>query len=233
MAAVLKLSVRQLIAATPNTRILRLTLDRSFGFHAGQAVLMGLPGGTRRPYSIACAPEVARAERYLEFLLKVDASGAAGPHLGTLEALDQVEVEGPFGSFRFPEQPVERNFLFIAGGTGVAPLRAMLWHALLTSREARIGIIYSVRSPDDLAYGDELELLARDRKIDFRPTITGDAGPSWTGDRGRIDLQRLRPLIAAPETLCFVCGPPALLQDMPPLLRRLGISETRIRMEER
>ena len=41
-----------------------------------------------------------------------------------------VDVEGPLGSFTFPADPEERRFVFIAGGTGIAPLRAMLRHAL-------------------------------------------------------------------------------------------------------
>ena len=56
-----------------------------------------------------------------------------------------VKVDGPLGVFTFPENPLERRFVFIAGGTGIAPLRSMLWHALLAERDGHVGLIYSVR----------------------------------------------------------------------------------------
>jgi len=54
----------------------------------------------------------------------------------------------------------------------------------------------------------------------------------WSGARGRLDRAALSELIRDPETLCFVCGPPALVADMPAVLRELGIPRTRIRIEE-
>ena len=66
-----------------------------------------------------------------------------------------VDVEGPLGSFTFPAAPDERRFVFIAGGTGIAPLRAMLRHALHAAAIARSACFYSARTPDEFAYEDE------------------------------------------------------------------------------
>jgi ferredoxin-NADP reductase len=54
----------------------------------------------------------------------------------------------------------------------------------------------------------------------------------WRGDRGRITRDRLARLIDTPETLCFVCGPASMVDDVPPMLRDLGVQEARIRIEE-
>lgn len=122
--------------------------DHPFDYPAGQAVLIATHGGEgRRPYSIAAAPEDTR--RFLELLVGVDADGVPEPHL-TLDAGALVDVEGPIGTFTFPVDPPERRFVFIAGGTGIAPLRAMLRHAQGLPHE-NIGVFYSARTPDDFA----------------------------------------------------------------------------------
>ncbi len=88
---------------------------------------------------------------------------------------------------RFPAHPRERRFLFIAGGTGIAPLRSMLWHTLLAERDGQVALIYSVRSPEEFAYMQEFQRLEDEGRIDFRHTVTRAATEGWTGRQGRID----------------------------------------------
>src|SRR5439155_3399798 len=137
---------------------------RRFDYVAGQAVQVAAAGHpTRRPYSLAAAPADARRDDCLELLVGVDESGAPGTHL-SLAPGRVVDVEGPLGSFTFPADPVERRFVFIAGGTGIAPLRAMLHHALTIPR-GQIGLFYSARTPDEFAYEEEFRALAREGQI--------------------------------------------------------------------
>ncbi len=230
----LTLSIRTVLPATPRARVVRVDLQgERFPYLPGQALLIADHGYERRkPYSIAAAPGDAARERSLELLVGVDLEGLAGPHL-TLESGQLVDVEGPIGRFSFPTTPMEDSFVFIAGGSGIAPLRAMLRHALDTSHR-RIGLFYSARTPGDFAYEDEWRRLAEDGRIEFRQTITRDStAPSeWTGERGRIGRDALASLVHGPATLCFVCGPPALVNDVPRLLDDLGIARERIRLEE-
>jgi len=230
----LTLPIREIAVATPRARIVRLDLGgESFSYRPGQAAFVGAHGQPqRKPYSIACAPEDAVHDRCLEFLVGVDAAGVAGAHL-ELAPGASVDVEGPLGRFTFPDNPEERRFLFIAGGTGIAPLRAMLRHAL-HMQHVEIGLLYSARTPGEFAYQDELRELARAGRIELRQTVTRDieAVRGWDGQRGRIGRTELSPLVHNPATLCFVCGPPALVDEMPKLLEELGITRDRIRLEE-
>ena len=171
-----------------------------------------------------------RGDRYIELLVGVDADGTAGAHL-TLDAGALVDVEGPFGSFTFPAQPEERRFLFIAGGTGIAPLRAMLRHALAVPHDA-IGLFYSARTPDEFAYESELRALADSGQIELRQTVTARAATTGPARAAASDAARCRTLVHDPATLCFVCGPPALVEEMPKLLEELGVPRPRIRLEE-
>jgi ring-1,2-phenylacetyl-CoA epoxidase subunit PaaE len=229
---VITLAIRDVRAATPRARAVRLDLGaHAFSYLAGQALLVAPHGDpVRRPYSIAASPEEAKRLGCLELLVGVDAGGTAGSHL-RLEPGARVDVEGPLGSFTFPAHPAERRFVFIAGGTGIAPLRAMLHHALAIPHDG-VGVFYSARTPDDFAYEDELRALADAGRIELRQTVTRTVGDDWRGARGRIDRAELQQLVHDPATLCFVCGPPSLVEEMPKLLVELGIPRDRIKIEE-
>ena len=218
--------------ATPATRIVRLALEGArFPYTAGQAALLGAPGDPARyPYSIASAPEETEAHGWLEFLLKVEPD-AWGAHLAALRRGSRLVVEGPVGGFVFPPRPEERHFLFVAGGTGIAPLRSMICHAYQAGQRGRLHLLYSARTPRDFAYLAELRRYAREGRLELALTATREAD-GWRGEQGRITPARLAPLIETPETLCFVCGPAAMVDEVPRMLLDLGIERRRIRIEE-
>jgi glycine betaine catabolism B len=228
----LTLPIREIVPATPRARVVRLDLNgQPFDYAAGQAAFVGRHGqADRRPYSLAASAEDARRDGWLEFLVGIEDGGQPGPHL-TLQPGALVDVEGPIGAFTFPSDPVERRFVFIAGGTGIAPLRAMLHHALgIPHRD--IGLFYSARTPDEFAFQSEFQAMAEAGDITLRQTVTRANEMVWSGSRGRLDRVALSELVHDPATLCFVCGPPALVADMPGVLGELGIPRERIRMEE-
>ena len=228
----LTLPIREIVPATPRARIARLGLNgHAFDYAPGQAVAIATHGHEhRRPYSIAAAPEDARRHGWLELLIGVNADGTPGPHL-TLEPGQPVDVDGPIGSFVFPPAPDEKRFIFIAGGTGIAPLRAMMQRALHLPHR-NIGLFYSARTPDEFAFEQELRGLAAAGEIELRQTVTRATDMDWTGARGRLNRSALGELVHDPATLCFVCGPPALVDEMPAILTELGIPRQRIRIEE-
>lgn len=229
---VLTLSIREILPATPRAKVVRLDLGaHEFCYEAGQAVQVGSHGGPlRKPYSIAASPADAIRDRCLEFLVGLDESGEAGPHLD-LELGAQVDVDGPTGTFTFPVTPESSRFLFVAGGTGIAPLRAMLRHAVQRGYRD-IGLFYSARTPTEFAYESELDELAKSGTIELKQTITRGDHETWRGGRGRISESDLAPLVHDPRTLCFVCGPPSLVDDIPRMLTALGIARERIKIEE-
>lgn len=234
----LVLTVRAVIPATPTTRILRLDLRRSrFAFEAGQAALIGPAGQDLRiPYSIASAPIEALEHGWLDFLIKVEPSGRWGQQFEAVSPGAHIGIQGPVGSFLFPVDPPERHFLFIAGGTGIAPIRAMIQQALRRGQEGRMRLLYSAKTGDDFAYLPELGKMAtlprRDGGLDLRLHVTREAPDTWQGARGRIASSELGALIDDPATLCFVCGPETMVAEVPRLLTELGIERRRVRVEE-
>ncbi len=185
----------------------------------------------RRPYSIASAPEETSRHGLIEFLVQTGSEGSSGLALEHVRPGTAVDIDGPIGSFTFPAHPSERRFVFIAGGTGIAPLRSMLWHTLLAERDGQVALIYSVRSPDEFAYMEEFQRLEDEGRIEFRHTVTRAATEGWLGRQGRIDVRCLDGLISPGGTLCFVCGPPSLVGELRPQLRELGVGDDQIRIE--
>jgi ferredoxin-NADP reductase len=219
---------------TPGARIVRVGLDgHPFRFRAGQAALLGpVDRAERSPYSIASAPEEAAASGALEFLIRTKHGERWGEDFPPLRRGMRLAVEGPIGSFAFPARMRDRRLLFIAGGSGVAPLRSMIRHALLTGYGGRIRMLYSARTPDDFAYRRELRGMARRGEIELLLTVTRETAGRWRGERGRIARSRLVSLLADGPTRCFVCGPAAMVAEIPAVLTRLGVSKNRIHLEQ-
>lgn len=226
----LTLRVAEIRRATPQTRILRLTLAEPFAYEPGQSALIGVHGQPdRRHYSLATPPEAAAREGALEFLVRTERDGSAGPHLDGITRGSMVDVEGPVGRFVLPHTFAEPACLFVAGGTGIAPIRAMLMRAM-TMGGRTLSLAYSARSSKEFAYLKDVEAMRR-ASLRVLLTATREAPDSWRYDRGRLSQTRLAPLVESSATLCFVCGPPALVEEVPRALMNLGIPEGRIRTE--
>jgi NAD(P)H-flavin reductase len=234
VSPVVTLPLVDIAAMTPRSRLVALDLAGvEFSYLAGQAVLIGDHGqADRRPYSIAASPERAEETKRLELLIGVDASGAAGSHLALRGPGERVDVDGPIGTFTFPSALAHRRLLFVAGGSGIAPLRAMLDHALRTHPAERVSLLYSVRRADEFAFADELRRYEKRGLLEFHPTVTREDG-EWAGGRGRIGRTHFEAVLHdRADTLCFICGPPRLVSEAVTTLSELGVPRAAIRTEE-
>ena len=225
------LPVRHVAPATPRSRILHLDVRGvEFSFAAGQAVMLGLAGSAlRKPYSIASAPWEVRKSGIMQVLVQID-SGGLDPHLELAAPGTPVDLDGPFGSFGLPLN-TDGPLLFVAGGTGIAPLRSMLIEHLARPTSHPIALIYSARSIDEFAFRAELTALESAGRVTSYFTVTRDESPEWMGRRGRISEALLREALPSTDSICLLCGPPQLISDTAALLRRLGVTDDRIRLE--
>jgi ferredoxin-NADP reductase len=238
----LVLRIADVIPSTPSTRIVRVDLaGGSFAYEPGQAAMIGLADHDARvPYSIASAPAESAKHGWLEFLIKVEPSGRWGHRFESLAVGDELGIRGPYGSFIFPAAPKDDRFLFIAGGTGISPIRSMILQALMTQVPGRMQLLYSAKTGDDFAYLSELgEIASRHAHLGLHLHVTREdiddrpIGPRVSRtERGRITLNQLAPLLDNPATLCFVCGPQTMVAAVPRMLGELGVEKSRIRLEE-
>ena len=206
------------------------------GFKPGQHVDVRLtaPDGyqARRSYSIASAPEDLPN---IEIAIELMPGGEVSPFFHeVVEAGDAIEVRGPIGGpFSWSIEdggPV----LMLAGGSGIAPIMSMIRHRGANASEIPMGLIYSVRSLDDLLYGDELARMAAERpEVRYLPTLTRAHPLSWDGHVGRIAESWIRDLIRETKAprWTFVCGSSGFVEAAAELALRAGILADRIRTE--
>jgi NAD(P)H-flavin reductase len=227
-SASLTLKIRDIRVATPRTRIIRLDLDgRRFDYEPGQALFLGAKDKNGSFFSLTVPPEESLRTGCLEIL------GRVGQPDNSLINSGLVQVSGPVGRFTLPKElGMERRLIFIAGGTGIAPVRSMLRRAMNLSN-CRIELLYSARSADEFAYDSELRSLAQTGRIKLWQTVTRESGANgWTGARGRIGEAALHPIAVDPTTLFFVCGPLTLVNRTLQILREFGVPPERVRTDE-
>ena len=220
------------VLATPTTRIIRVSLEEQpFPYRAGQSASIGVhPEEPGTPYSIASAPSESGATGYLEFLVKVDGSSRFGARVSRLEPGIPLIVTPAAGRFTVPESAAHHPLLFIAGGTGIAPLRSMILECVHAGRRSGMALVYSARTPEEFAYLDELRALNDAGALALTLTLTGDA-QDWRHARGRAGDRHLADL-ATPKTMAFICGPPSMVTDIPQALIRLGVPREQIKTED-
>jgi ferredoxin-NADP reductase len=216
---------------TRTTRRVRLAVDGTpFHYRAGQAAALAAGAAEPTPYSIASAPYETARHGWLEFLVMVDGSSRFGAIVNSLQPGVSVHVAGPAGNFVLPDASSEVPILFIAGGTGIAPLRSMIREALHAGHPGRLSLVYSARMPDEFAYLDEMRTLAEEERLALTLTLTGRL-EEWAHARGRTGAGHLSELVQ-PRTLAFVCGPPAMVAEIPAALVALGLPRDRVRTDD-
>ncbi|MFL6058596.1 MAG: ferredoxin reductase [Rubrobacteraceae bacterium] len=221
--------------ATPRTKSLFLDVPGWEGHKAGQHVDVRLTAEdgyqAQRSYSIASAPEEESVELVVE---RLD-DGEVSPYLtDVLRTGDKLELRGPIGGW-FTWEVREGGPLFlVAGGSGIAPLAAMIRHRAAAGSEAPCRLLYSSRSREETIFADELDRLAASAgSLEVIETLTRSQPPGWTGYARRIDDDMLAEVAPSPEqgSLTFVCGPTPLVESVATALVELRHDAGRIKTE--
>lgn len=209
---------------TPTTRAVFVeSADRVLDFKPGQWARLGVDAASAKPYSIASTPDEAR-NGALQFLIREDGWGL---EIARLARGSTVHVDAPHGRFCLPDHLAEPHALFVAGGTGIAPIRAMLLHVLGSATRPACTLVYSARSTDEFAYGREFRDAARAGSIRLAMTVTRAAHSRWKGGATRVDRVLLETVIESPDTQAFVCGPEGFVTHVRELLSELGVKKVR------
>jgi ferredoxin-NADP reductase len=211
---------------TPMVKSFRLRLPAWVPHMPGQHydVRLTAPDGYRaqRSYSVASSP---LDEGEIELTVdRLDDGEVSRYFHDVLVEDDQVEVRGPFASYFVwrGESPA----LLVAGGSGVAPLMAMLRHRDRAMPDASMRLLYSLRGPEDVIYADELA----GRGDDVVLTYSREAPEGWQGHTGRIDAEIVTRVLE-PGATAFVCGSNGFVEAAAGLLLGAGLEPSAIRTE--
>jgi ferredoxin-NADP reductase len=202
-------NVVELIDETPRVRSLVLEVPGWSGHRAGQHVDVRLTAEdgyqAQRSYSIASAPDGTRVQLTVE---RLD-DGEVSPYLAdVLQPGDQIELRGPVGGYFVWEPATGGPLLLVAGGSGIAPLMAMIRQRAATGSDAEARLLFSSRGWDDVIYREELERLSG-HGLTVVHTLTRSQPPDWTGYARRVDSEMLAEVAPSPaeRPRAYVCGP--------------------------
>ena len=179
-----------------------------------------------RAYSIASAPS---DNNRFALCLNLVKEGIFSPHLFAMKPGDTVETRPPLGQFvlRHPD----REAIFIATGTGIAPFRAML-QAHLKETSAAFTLIFGVRHEHSLMYRTEFEEMARRfPHFQFKPTLTRPT-PRWTGRSGRVQTHLAEAIGERRDVDVFLCGLKEMVDDVRRILKEMGFDRKQIIYEK-
>ena len=173
---------------------LRLPAVEDLHFRAGQYIDFILSGGRRRSFSLASAP--ADGKMLELHVRRASSSGFTGQLFDTMRTGTLLRIEGPLGQFWFRNES-PRHAVMIGGGTGYAPLRAMLRQLLAVGDRRPLTLYWGARTTRDLYEHNWLSSVAAIRPaFDYRPVLSEPEAEEtpWTGRTGLVHEAVLRDL---------------------------------------
>ena len=219
------------------TMAFRFVKPPGFDFKAGQSVNVSLIDppetdgkGNRRSFSIVSAPfegELAIATRMRDTAFK--------RVLKAVPMRTKVHLRGP-GGMLILHGDASRPAVLLAGGIGITPFVSMLRQAAHERLPHKLFLFYSNRRPEDAAFLDELiELQRRNPNYRFIGAMTEmeRSRRPWKGEKGFIDKAMLeRHLDDLPGAVCYMAGPPAMIEAMQKMLVEAGVNSENILSDE-
>lgn len=211
---VMKALVSGMRLAAPDVMILSLRLPPGPGLHyaAGQHLEVLLTDGRRRHYSLATVPN---AEGNWKFDLHI--RHRPGGHFtdqvfAGMKPRDALTIRGPLGSF-FLREDRDKPIILVAGGTGYAPIRSLLGHALVAAPDRDIHLYWGGRSRADLYLAEEAAQWAQQHpRLRFIPVLSAPLpADAWQGRTGLVHHAVMEDFTDLAEVQVYAGGAPTMI----------------------
>lgn len=231
------LRISQIFEESPDVKTFRLMNPLGgvlpFSYLPGQFLTVTVPTDSKpmkRSYTIASSPT---QHDYAEITVKHEEQGVVSGFLhGRSQVGDLLECSGPSGTFIFSGREC-KCILLIGGGVGITPLMSVIRYLTDRSWPGDIYLIYSIHSPQDFIFQEELDYLQR-RHPNLRVivTVSHPEGTDWKGPTGRITKELISQSVPdLASRYVHLCGPVPLMEAVKKLLAELGVSMERIKTE--
>ncbi|MBN2647826.1 MAG: oxidoreductase [Thiotrichales bacterium] len=192
---------------TSDILLLLLKPQQPIAYHAGQYILLGFEAEALKPFSIAAAP---RTDGLIECHIRDHEHSPWMQKLFALPNGESLLFEGPKEQMRLADN--HRPVIFVAGGTGFAPMKALLEELLRHQAAMPIDFYWGARTPADLYMHQQMIALSQKHaNLNYVPVIS-EQTEHWNGAQGLVHQQVLRehPNLAAYQV--YLCGPWAMQQ---------------------
>jgi CDP-4-dehydro-6-deoxyglucose reductase len=221
---------------SPSVRslIFRTADGSSVGHAAGQYLDLIVPTARglpyKRSYSIASPLDPAEPDRFEVAVTRVE----GGPTSEALHALTpgaRIEIEGPSGVFVRRPADRARPGLFVATGTGLAPLRAMLKEETRVAEGPPLVLLFGCRTLADRLWADEIDAWQRTCPRFALHVTLSRAPPDWAGLVGYVQRHATGLAALLPQACAYVCGLSAMVDEVVRLLEAGGTPHDALRYE--
>jgi NAD(P)H-flavin reductase len=204
------------------TRSFDLRAESGINFMPGQVAMLRVQGEEPAYFAFASAPD----DRELEVLVKQKSRASSAIY--NMCVGDEIELIGIAGHGFSLDAMKGRDLVFVAMGTGVAPLRSALRHVLKRKDEfGQLVVLYGARTPDDFCYRDETEAW-EDAGVELRQVISRPDGHDWSGPTGYVQslLDHVLPNLRSPVAL--ICGSREMIDQTRERLGKMGFKPEEI-----
>lgn len=206
---------------------LRVQLDEALTYKAGQYANLSLATlpGVARSYSFATPMQ---PEAQVSFFVRKVPGGTFSSQINEQDVVGHaITVDGPLGDFWL--RPTDAPLFLVAGGSGLAPILALLQDALASQSRRPVTLLFGARQARDLYALDQIQALERQwpAAFHFMPVLSADdIEPGWTGARGMV-IEHI-PTHLPVGAQAYLCGPPVMIDAAVPLLKKLGVAPDHI-----
>ena len=230
-------TVTKVRVASDRVKLFTLEVPTGGNFKAGQHydVRLTAPDGyqAQRSYSLASSPGDTNL---IEIAIELIDDGEVSSYFhDSVEPGEMIEVRGPIGGHFTWEPSHTKSSIFVAGGSGIAPIISMLRHRFTVKNNAPALLLFSVRTEDDILYREELERMSdNDPSLHVVTTVTRGTSKDWIGNTRRIDQGMIDSALVntgvKPES-AYVCGGSGFVESIANILLDTGLDFKQIHIE--
>lgn len=224
--------LEQVESLAHNVRSFRIKLVEppTIEFQAGQFVIINVPKNgavIKRAYSIASPPHEPAT---IELCIQHVEAGIASTYFWNLKGGEPISLSGPHGKFLLKE-PWDYEPVFIATGTGVAPLRAMIRHLLYKNFPGDISLFFGTRYEHSLLYESEFRQWASARRnFHYYPTVSRPK--DWHGEVGHVQQTFQKYVKDSTKKELYLCGWSEVIKSVCRDLEGFGVPKDKLHYEE-
>ncbi len=224
--------VIEIITESPDTKTFRLRLDTPFSFIPGQFVMLTVDVPSqekplKRAYSVASSPQ----KNHMDITIKQEHKGIVSTYMVTeVKKGDVFILKGPYGAFALHDEQA-KEIVCIGAGSGVTPFRSMVHHIKEKNLNINTLLFFSAKTEQDIIFRQDFEQSEQEMdNFSYIVTLT-QPSDTWKGKRGRFTHSLIKEHTQDPNYY-FICGPPAMVDDIRKQLITDGIAAEKIKVEK-
>ncbi len=211
------------------TWLVRIEFNEIQEFVAGQYASLKVDAqGVRRSYSIASLP----GEKYVDLLVDVTPMGIGSKYILSLQPGDEVELLAYLGRFVVEDEILSGNdrvVIFVATGTGVAPMKPMIENLLRDKKfEGQVKLYWGMRHEEDVYWIEEMERIEKDHENFKFNLVLSQPKDDWLGMKGHVGEVIDKETLSWNTTVFYLCGRSEMVTEVAELVKMKGVSDEKV-----